>query len=74
MKQGKDFFFLKEKEAKRIFMTLYQCGSNIGAKSAKVFCFFFSKKKTFLYGAFHPPPMFWISVTEATRRLSWVES
>jgi hypothetical protein len=45
---GKEEVFFFEKKNQKTFVTSHRVARARGAKQAKVFCFFFSKKKTFL--------------------------
>jgi hypothetical protein len=48
-RQGKVFFFVNEKEAKKTSLIYAVLVRHPTAQSQKVFCFFFTKKKTFLF-------------------------
>jgi hypothetical protein len=50
MREGKSLLFLKKKKQKDFYslMPWQAVAGSDGVKGTKVFCFFFSKKKTFL--------------------------
>jgi hypothetical protein len=47
-KGSKIFFFVNKKEAKKTLLNLARAGDTPEGQCAKVFCFFFSKKKRLL--------------------------
>jgi len=47
-KGSKIFFFVNKKEAKKTLLNLARGSETPGGQLAKVFCFFFSKKKRLL--------------------------